>query len=82
MLRISRKVDVADWLTRGTLADMSQVPPSTMNGPMKIGIRGNRILTWTFTPPATGSRNFVLSSYALARRLLLQRPSLLAGQGV
>ena len=39
MLRISRSVEVADWLTRGTLADTARQPPSVMVGPMKIGIR-------------------------------------------
>jgi hypothetical protein len=37
MLRVSREVDVADWLTRE--APMAQKPPSVMVGPMKIGIR-------------------------------------------
>ena len=38
MLRVSRDVDVADWLTRDSL-QTSQKPPSIMVGPMKIGIR-------------------------------------------
>src|SRR6266850_8342476 len=37
MLRVSRNVEIADWLTRGTLSDES--PPTTLVGPMKIGIR-------------------------------------------
>jgi len=38
MLRVSRNVDVADWLTRDSL-QTAQKPPSIMVGPMKIGIR-------------------------------------------
>jgi hypothetical protein len=37
MLRISRNVEIADWLTRDTLP--AAVPPTIMVGPMKIGIR-------------------------------------------
>jgi hypothetical protein len=37
MLRVSRNVELADWLTRGTLSD--EPPPTTLVGPMKIGIR-------------------------------------------
>jgi hypothetical protein len=37
MLRVSRNVQIADWLTRSTLSDES--PPTTLVGPMKIGIR-------------------------------------------
>jgi len=39
MLRVSRNVEVADWLTRETLPDPAPRPPSTMVGPLKIGIR-------------------------------------------
>src|SRR6266850_684018 len=39
MLRISRNVEIADWLTRDTLLATAQTPPTTMVGPMKIGIR-------------------------------------------
>jgi hypothetical protein len=39
MLRVSRNVEVADWLTRDTLPDPAPRPPSTMVGPLKIGIR-------------------------------------------
>jgi hypothetical protein len=39
MLRISRSVEVADWLTRGSLSDTAQRPPAVMVGSMKIGIR-------------------------------------------
>ena len=39
MLRVSRGVTMTDWLTRDTLPAGAQVPPSTMIGPMKIGIR-------------------------------------------
>ena len=38
MLRVSRGVEIHDWLTRDTLS-MAQVPPSVQVGPMKIGIR-------------------------------------------
>lgn len=37
MLRVSRNVEVADWLTRSTAG--AQTPPTTLIGPMKIGIR-------------------------------------------
>ena len=37
MLRVSRDVQVADWLTRSTVSD--EPPPTTLVGPMKIGIR-------------------------------------------
>ena len=39
MLRISRSVEIADWLTRDKLSELSPAPPSTLVGPMKIGIR-------------------------------------------
>ncbi len=39
MRRVSRSVAMADWLTRDTLPAGGQTPPSTMVGPMKIGIR-------------------------------------------
>lgn len=39
MLRISRQVETADWITRETLTETAQQPPSTMVGRMKIGIR-------------------------------------------
>jgi len=39
MLRVSRSVEVADWLTRDNPAGTAQTPPSVMVGPMKIGIR-------------------------------------------
>lgn len=39
MLRISRTVDVADWLTRDGVNFTAQRPPKVMIGPMKIGIR-------------------------------------------
>ena len=38
MLRVSRNVGIADWLTRDKLPEVQQ-PPTTMVGPMKIGIR-------------------------------------------
>jgi hypothetical protein len=37
MLRVSRNVEIADWLTRSALSD--EPPPTTLVGPMKIGIR-------------------------------------------
>jgi hypothetical protein len=39
MLRISRNVEVADWLTGDSGLRAGQGPPSVMVGPMKIGIR-------------------------------------------
>jgi len=39
MLRITRDVGVADWITRDLPADHRPPPPTTMVGPMKIGIR-------------------------------------------
>jgi hypothetical protein len=39
MLRVSRNVEIADWLNRGTLSETADSPPSTFVGPMKIGIR-------------------------------------------
>ena len=39
MLRVSRNVELADWLTRDTVSEFAQTPPSIMVGPMKIGIR-------------------------------------------
>jgi|SRR5882724_11629146 len=39
MLRISRNVEIADWLTRDKLPENSQGPPEMMIGAMKIGIR-------------------------------------------
>jgi hypothetical protein len=39
MLRVSRNVEIADWLTSGTLSETADTPPTTLVGPMKIGIR-------------------------------------------
>ncbi|HTL58032.1 MAG TPA: hypothetical protein VL361_20255 [Candidatus Limnocylindrales bacterium] len=39
MLRVSRSVEVTDWITRDTLPEMAPQPPTVMIGPMKIGIR-------------------------------------------
>jgi len=39
MLRISRNVEIADWLTRDTLLATAQTPPTTMVGPIRIGSR-------------------------------------------
>jgi hypothetical protein len=39
MLRISRNVEIADWLTRDKLSETPLLPPANMVGPMKIGIR-------------------------------------------
>jgi hypothetical protein len=39
MLRVSRSVEITDWLTRDSLPEAAQRPPSVMVGPIKIGIR-------------------------------------------
>jgi hypothetical protein len=39
MLRITRDVGLADWITRELPADHRPPPPTTTTGPMKIGIR-------------------------------------------
>jgi hypothetical protein len=39
MLRVSRKVDLADWLTGESLPDSAPSPPTALVGPLKIGIR-------------------------------------------
>jgi hypothetical protein len=39
MLRITRDVGVADWITRDTLSGPRPPPPTNTVGPMKIGIR-------------------------------------------
>ncbi len=39
MLRITRDIGVADWITRDVLPSVHDGPPSTAIGPMKIGIR-------------------------------------------
>jgi hypothetical protein len=39
MLRVKRKVDITDWITRDTLPETTLAAPSVMKGPMKIGIR-------------------------------------------
>jgi hypothetical protein len=39
MLRITRDIDVADWITRDTLPETAQPPPHVLVGKMKIGIR-------------------------------------------
>jgi len=39
MLRITRDVGMADWITRELPADHRMPPPTTWIGPMKIGIR-------------------------------------------
>ena len=39
MLRVSRSVEVTDWITRDSLPELAPQPPSVMIGPMKIGIR-------------------------------------------
>ena len=39
MLRITRDVGVADWITRDTVHNAAQRPPAVTVGPMKIGIR-------------------------------------------
>jgi hypothetical protein len=52
MLRITRDVGVADWITRDVLPDVQHGPPSITSGPMKIGIRwqGNLDLDLYATP--------------------------------
>ena len=39
MRRITRDIDVTDWITRDVPSNAAQRPPSTTVGPMKIGIR-------------------------------------------
>jgi hypothetical protein len=39
MLRITRDVGIADWITRDTLSSERPAPPTNHIGPMKIGIR-------------------------------------------
>jgi hypothetical protein len=39
MLRVSRKMELADWITRESLPDSAPPPPTTLVGPLKIGIR-------------------------------------------
>jgi hypothetical protein len=39
MLRVSRNVEIADWLTRDQLPERSPDPPTIRLGPLKIGIR-------------------------------------------
>lgn len=39
MLRIGRNVELTDWITRDALPQTAVPPPSTMVGPLKIGIR-------------------------------------------
>ena len=39
MLRVSRSVELSDWITRDALPELAPKPPSRMVGPMKIGIR-------------------------------------------
>ena len=39
MLRVERSVQLADWITRQTVPDAAQLPPSARIGRMKIGIR-------------------------------------------
>jgi hypothetical protein len=39
MLRITRDVAIADWIMRENIPNAAVNPPTTANGPMKIGIR-------------------------------------------
>ena len=39
MVRASRNVELADWLTSDVIRDVNPPPPSRLSGPMKIGIR-------------------------------------------
>jgi hypothetical protein len=56
MLRVSRSVTITDWLTRDTLPAGSQLPPSIMVGPMKIGIRWKeRIDLDLYATPRSGA---------------------------
>lgn len=52
MLRITRDIGVADWITRDVLPSIQRGPPSITVGPMKIGIRwqGNIDLDLYATP--------------------------------
>jgi hypothetical protein len=54
MLRVSRNVEIADWLTRSALSDES--PPTTLVGPMKIGIRWKHNIDLDlYATPRTGA---------------------------
>ncbi len=56
MLRVSRGVTKADWLTRDSLPAGAQPPPSTLVGPMKIGIRWKeRIDLDLYATPRSGA---------------------------
>ena len=39
MLRVSRSVELSDWITRDAVPELAPKPPGVMVGPMKIGIR-------------------------------------------
>ncbi len=39
MIRATRNVELADWLTSDVIRDANPPPPSRLSGPMKIGIR-------------------------------------------
>jgi hypothetical protein len=39
MLRITRDIDLTDWISRDTLSETAQQPPHLLVGKMKIGIR-------------------------------------------
>jgi hypothetical protein len=39
MLRITRDIGVADWITQETISNAGLKPPTSLTGPMKIGIR-------------------------------------------
>ncbi|HAV62597.1 MAG TPA: hypothetical protein DCY13_09555 [Verrucomicrobiales bacterium] len=60
MLRISRDVGVADWITRELPADHRPPPPTTLTGPLKIGIRweGNIDLDLYARPEPRGETLF------------------------
>ncbi len=60
MLRITRDIGVADWITRDLLSNVQRDPPSTTVGPMKIGIRwqGRIDLDLYASPTARGETLF------------------------
>jgi hypothetical protein len=39
MLRVSREIELAEWITRDALSEKAPSPPAIARGPMKIGIR-------------------------------------------
>lgn len=39
MVRLNRRLDPTDWITRDTVSGVTEEPPTSFVGPMKIGIR-------------------------------------------